>query len=582
MHPIDKILELQLEGKNEEARKISDDLENLGPDKIFDTQGNLGNPDTWIRHRFNRGWFKLQEGNYQEGSQLLESGRFIKVYGNGPLKTDKPMYNPQIHDIKNKGIIISLEGGYGDEIIHAKFASSYKKLGASKVYLAADPSLHGLFKRIEGVDEVIQRNQAHLVEHDFWIPGFSSGWVAGHTFEDLPNQPFLIPNYDSVSIWKEIIKSDLNQVKVGIRWAGNPKFEHQQFRKFPEKFLTNLSQYPQLKVFSLQRDQNLVTLPSNIVDLQHFLISWEDTAAAIMNLDLIITSCTSIAHLAAGLGKETWVMVPILPYHTWAYNSPDSETSPFYNCARLFRQKEPKKWNNTFQKMYRELEKKFHLPYLEMPNEDREYKKLNLGCGSNKIKNFVNVDINSKVMPDKVIDLNQFPWPFEDKEFDHILAKDIIEYLGDKNSSDSFRKIIEEMYRISENGAVWEVQMPHWRCDLSTEDLAVKNLITLSQFKFFNKKDVFEKLKINGNKINFAMENEVDIEILDIKFDLMPQWKERTDKKEISDDELTYALNTFNNVAHNYRLLIQVHKPSRYTTQELELEKAKNNQEKSN
>lgn len=577
MHDIDRLLELQLQGKHVEAREISDKLENLGPDKIPDTKGEYGNPEMWIRHSFNRGWFKLQEGDYQKGSQLLENGRYISVYGSGPLKTDAPIYNPQEHNLKDKSLIISLEGGYGDEIIHAKFATSYKKLGAKAVYLAADPSLHGLFSRIEGVDRVIQRNQAHLVQHDYWVPGFSSGWVAGHTFDTIPNQPFLTANNDSVKIWKELIKADEHQIKVGIRWAGNPKFEHQQFRRFPEQFMTNLTKYPELKVFSFQRDHNVIQLPEGITDLQHFLISWEDTAAAIMNLDIVITSCTSIAHLAAALGKETWVMVPILPYHTWTYKCPESDTSPFYNCVRLFRQRDAGKWNNTFQNMYQALEEKFNLAHIDMPNEDKVLKRINLGCGYNKFKGFNNVDINDSVNPDQLVDLNQLPWPYKDKEYDHIFAKDILEHLGDK--PEDIIKFIAEMYRISDNGAIWEVQIPHWRCDLSIDDPTHKRQITPGTFNLFNKRNLYDKIKTKGSESLLAFEHDVDIEIVDMQFDILPHWKEQVDNKIIGQDELNYALNTFNNVASSYRLLIQVHKPGRFSKQEADIEIARCNQE---
>lgn len=573
MHDIDRMLELQLTGRHDEAREISDKLENLGPDQIPDPAGKLGNQEMWIRHSFNRGWFKLQEGDYQAGSQLLENGRFISVYGSGPLKTDAPIFNPQMHEIKDKSIIISLEGGYGDEIIHAKFATSFKKQGAKAVYLAADPSLHSLFSRIEGVDRVIQRNQAHLVQHDYWVPGFSSGWVAGHTFENMPNQPFLHANPDSVRIWQELIKADEGQIKVGIRWAGNPKFEHQQFRRFPEQFMTNLAKYPELKVFSFQRDHNVIQLPEGITDLQHFLISWEDTAAAIMNLDIVITSCTSIAHLSAALGKETWVMVPILPYHTWTFGCPDTDTSPFYNCVRLFRQREANKWNTTFQKMYEALEEKFNLQHIDMPDEDKVLKRINLGCGYDKVKNFDNIDVNASVNPDQVVDLNQFPWPFKDNEYGHVFAKNILEHIGETN--DDFINTIKEMYRISDNGAIWEIQIPHWRCDPALDDLTSKRLITPGMLYSFNKRNLYDRIKNKTFQNMLAFDHDVDIEVVDMQFDFLPHWKERIEKREVTQEEVNYALNTFNNVASSCRMLIQVHKPGRFSKDEANLELAK-------
>jgi hypothetical protein len=565
MHEIDQMLKLQLEGKHKEARVLSDKLENIGPNKILDPNGK-NTQDIWMRHCFNRGWFLIQDGDYQKGCQLLENGRFLNVYGSPPLRTDAPIFNPEQHSIKDKSIIISLEGGYGDEIIHARFATSFKKQGARAVYIAAAPELISVFERIEGVDKVILRNQANTVSHDYWVPGFSAGWISGHSFDNFPNQPYLSANNDSVEIWKSMINSD--KIKVGIRWAGNPKFEHQQFRRFPENFITNLSKYPELQVYSLQKDHNLVQLPEGVTDLQHFLISWEDTMAAISNLDIVITSCTSIAHIAAGMGKETWVLVPILPYHTWTFGSPENRGSPYYNCVRLFRQTEKSKWNDTFQSLYKELEEKFNLQHVEHPDEDRIPKRLNLGCGLKKIEGFVNVDISPTVKPDQIVDLNKFPWPFADNEFDHIVAKDILEHLGDTSSD--FIKAIKEMYRISHNGAIWEVQAPHWRCDIAIDDPDHKRLITMGMFNLFNKRMILEKLRDGGSDSALAFDHDVDIEIADMQFDYTKPWEERLRKREITQEELTYALNHFNNVALSVKYLIQVHKPGRNDFSEYE------------
>ena len=75
MHEIDMMLKLQLEGKHDEARVLSDKLEAIGEDKILDPKGQ-NTQDIWFRHCFNRGWFIIQDGDYQKGCQLLEHGRF--------------------------------------------------------------------------------------------------------------------------------------------------------------------------------------------------------------------------------------------------------------------------------------------------------------------------------------------------------------------------------------------------------------------------------------------------------------------------------------------------------------------------
>jgi len=558
MHEIDMMLKLQLEGKHQEARQLSDKLENIGPKEILDGKGQ-NTEDIWMRHCFNRGWFMIQNNEYIKGCQLLENGRFLNVYGSPPLKTDAPIFNPDSHSIKDKSIIISLEGGYGDEIIHARFATSYKKKGAKAVYVACAPELVSVFERMDGVDKVILRNQAHTVPHDFWVPGFSAGWVAGHEFTDFPNDAYLTAKSDSIEIWKTFVNSE--KIKVGIRWAGNPKFEHQQFRKFPENFITNLAKYDELQVYSLQKDHNIIKLPENVTDLQHFLLSWEDTMAAIANMDIVISSCTSVAHLAAAMGKETWVIVPILPYHTWTPGSPNTNTSPYYKCVQIFRQTDPKKWNPTFQSLYTALEARFNLKHIDQPDEDRITKKLNLGCGFKKFDGFVNVDKSTFIDADEHVDLSVLPWPWKDDEYSHIVAKDILEHLGETGRD--FIDVIKELYRVSENGAIWEIQTPHWRCDTALDDPTHKRLITVAMFNLFNKRHMFEKANGGESDSLLAFEEDIDIEVCDTQFEYTEPYQKRLSNGTITQEELTHALNHLNNVALSTRILIQVHKPGR-------------------
>lgn len=358
MHLIDQELQCMLKGDFEQGWEISQQLEQIGPDRIKDPAGNL-NKEMWLRHCFNRGWFLLQQGDFQAGSQLCESGRFLNTYGGGLLATDKPLWRGE--NLKDKSIIISLEGGYGDEIIHARFAKALADKGAI-VILACSPEIISVFERVPGVSKVITRSREDVksTPHDYWIPGFSVGWVAGHTFNDLPNDPYIFARKESVDIWSALINSE--KKKIGIRWSGNPKFEHQQFRMFDAKYLTNLCENSDVQIYSLQRDNDLRELDERIVDLQHLLLSWEDTLAAISNLDLVITSCTSIAHASAAMGKETWVITPVLPYHVWAPGAPTATITPWYKSVRIFRQQKFGEWSSTFDEVYRALEEKYSIP----------------------------------------------------------------------------------------------------------------------------------------------------------------------------------------------------------------------------
>jgi hypothetical protein len=339
MHMIDQQLNLMIRGRFEEAWKLAEELEALDP--------------TDPKAKFNRGWFLINQGKLQEGFQCLENGRALKVYGSGKINTTKPIWDQS--DLKGKTVILNMECGFGDQMIYARFATEIWKRGG-KCIMCCEKSLHPLFLRIPGVKECITLDEVSRTYHDFWIPGFSASWLFGHEFDTLPNEPYIFAKNESVDLWKTMLNTE--KIKVGIRWSGSPLFEHQQFRIFPAEKLINLHKdFPHIQFYSLQRDTDVKELPETISDLQHLIISWEDTAACIANLDLVITSCTSIAHLASAMGKPTWVIVPLLPYHVWAYGG---DHSPWYqNTTKVFRQTKFGDWTETFQKVSDELKERF-------------------------------------------------------------------------------------------------------------------------------------------------------------------------------------------------------------------------------
>ena len=342
MHLIDQQLNMMIRGRFEDAWKLSEKMQEIDSDNL--------------RHKFNRGWFLINQGDLQAGFQLLECGRFLNVYGDSKIPSKKPIWN-QKDSLEGKTVIVNLEGGLGDQIIYARSAKEVAKRGA-KCILCCSSDLHCVLSRSPGVSQCITLGQVPLTQHDYWIPGFSTSWIFDYTFETMPREPYVFANPLSVPLWKEITKGD--KPKIGIRWSGNPLFEHQQFRIFPPEKLINLVKYKdQVALYSFQRDNDIMELPEGINDLQHILISWEDTAAALQNLDLLITSCTSVAHLSAAMGLPTWVIVPILPYHIWAYGE---DHSPWYpETTRVFRQKHFCKWEDTFEEIENCLVEKFNL-----------------------------------------------------------------------------------------------------------------------------------------------------------------------------------------------------------------------------
>lgn len=321
---------------------------------------------TDARVRFNLGWHELRHGRLSEGIEMLDAGRYIQCYGSPPLNNGKPIWNPSKVDPRGKTILLRSEGGYGDEIVGARFATVLAARGA-KVILTCHPTLMALLSKVEGVSAAISTAAVHDCHYDAWLPAMSAPHVLGLEFPDFPGsaeklsgRPYLQADPVLREKWRRIMKG---KTKVGIRWRGNPKFEHQQFRTFDPAPLFALANIDGVACYSLQRDDGAELLPadSEVYDLGPMLTSWDETAAIIACLDLVVTSCTAIAHLAAALGVPTWVVVPCLPYYTWAYSLKrdgthfGGDTSPWHDTVRLFRQVKFGNWDEPLLRVHRAL-----------------------------------------------------------------------------------------------------------------------------------------------------------------------------------------------------------------------------------
>lgn len=89
--------------------------------------------------------------------------------------------------------------------------------------------------------------------------------------------------------------------------------------------------------------------------------------------------------------------------------------------------------------------------------------KLNLGCGRNHKDGYVNVDKEPAADPDRIVDLEEFPWPFDDDSIDEILMCHVLEHLG--RETGVFLGIMKEIYRVCAADAVVTIVVPHPRHD---------------------------------------------------------------------------------------------------------------------
>jgi hypothetical protein len=291
------------------------------------------------RAAFNRGWYLLRQGKIQQGFAAMDRGRIAGVFGN-----KKPATQMLPWDGKSKGVVLLyLEGGLGDQFHQIRYAKYIVARGC-KVVVACTGELVSIFSQIEGVSAVVQHEAVFGIYHDYWVAGMSSVVPLGFELADISGKPY---------IDKPIVIKG-NKKRIGLRWQGNPMFEHEHHKKFPSGLLFSAVYGFDVEFISLQRDEGSQACPYWVSEVP--LNNWADTRAAIATCDLVITSCTSVSHLAGAMGVETWVITPVMPYFLYAI---EGDKTPYYDCFTLFRQEVYGDWRAPFEKVNEALKLKY-------------------------------------------------------------------------------------------------------------------------------------------------------------------------------------------------------------------------------
>lgn len=191
-----------------------------------------------------------------------------------------------------------------------------------------------------------------------------------------------------------------------------------------------------------------------------------------------------------------------------------------------------------------------------------EQNKLNMGCGFKKFSDHWNVDVESKCNPDEVLDFEVTPWPYEDNFFEKITADNILEHLG--QNPKVFTNIIKEMYRVSKDGAVWSICVPHHRCDLFWDDYTHVRVLTPKTFMMFDQKFNYSTIERKLSESTFGIYHGVDLEVTDVNYNVIPMWKQQVSEGMLGTRELDIKLNTLANVVETVNIFIKVHKPGRF------------------
>ena len=186
--------------------------------------------------------------------------------------------------------------------------------------------------------------------------------------------------------------------------------------------------------------------------------------------------------------------------------------------------------------------------------------KLNLGCGSDFRDGFLNVDKFGD--PQLQIDMEEFPWPWEDNSVDEVVLQHVLEHLG--KDTDTYLNIIKELYRICCDGAKIYIEVPHPRHDTFLHDPTHVRAVTPESLGLFSQKLNQEWVETGASNSLLGVFLNVDFEIENANFELDPAWIQKVQKGEIHQSDLPHAIRSFNNVVKSTKINLRVVKPGRF------------------
>jgi len=298
---------------------------------------------------YNRGLLALLEGRYAEGWRDYERRWDIQRAPARKLVASWPFWKGE--DLEDKRIIVYDEQGLGDVIQCSRFLMLLASRGARVTFLVR-ASLHRLFRAFTPSVCIVDESPADEFFH-FQSPLMSLPGSFRTTPESIPvNVPYLCAEEPLVAHWQQRLGSQ--GLKIGVCWQGDPKNKIDLGRSIPLCCFRPLASVPGVRLISLQKNYGLDQLKAIPTDMRVETLgedfdngpdAFVDTAAVMSCLDLVITSDTSVAHLAGALGRPVWIALKHVPDWRWMLDRADS---PWYPTMALYRQEVRDDWASVF------------------------------------------------------------------------------------------------------------------------------------------------------------------------------------------------------------------------------------------
>ncbi len=308
----------------------------------------------------NRGLNLLRHGNWEAGWASYECRLKLEPYYQ-ERKLPMPSWAGQ--SLQGKRLLIATEQGFGDAIQFLRYFPALKKMGATLI-LESRAEQISLFVACSFIDEVVPKSPPASVP-DISADYYCYQMSLPHRFNSLSNKKFADSDWQSLparipdatgllqisaerlQFWQSQIIAKSGTLKIGFAWGCSFDSPTVRQRSCVLQDLAPLFQTSNAHFYSLQKGPAELEWTArsentrNLTNLAPLLTDFRETAAAITALDLVITIDTAVAHLAATLGKPTWILLPWFADWRWLETG---ETSAWYPSVRLFRQPAQGDW----------------------------------------------------------------------------------------------------------------------------------------------------------------------------------------------------------------------------------------------
>ena len=300
--------------------------------------------------RYNRGMARFALGDLKGGFEDYEYRLLTSEHQeNNGLPTEKKWDGGPL----DAPLLVVAEQGLGDTIQSLRFIPALLARG-HRVILAVQPALAPMVKDVwPDIETIAGNTQVQNDTYGAWVLLMSLPyWLGIEKESDLPAPWRPIIDGERIEKWQGHLNPFKGITNVGICWSGNFQHKNDEHRSIPLKqFATLFDANADVNFVSLQQmrpgeTHEFAELKKDHSNLSALLLQdFRNTAAVMLNLDLVITVDTAVAHLAASLGVPTWILIP--KYSTdWRWQLKRTD-SPWYPSARLYRQTKVGDWDTT-------------------------------------------------------------------------------------------------------------------------------------------------------------------------------------------------------------------------------------------